>query len=131
MLGSFVLLLGLLLALALSGAPQMYDNNPATGRLSAGGCRLYQARTLRAPMTRARVCYECKQAEVAFVQPKTAHSSPGLAPSPGSWSGEPETLFQFDNFALELRKQHDGLVLQPSLTQTQPLQDRVALQIGW
>ena len=39
---------------------QMYDNNPATGRLAAGGGQLYQVHTLRAPMTRARVCYECR-----------------------------------------------------------------------
>ena len=39
---------------------QMVDNNPATGRVAAGGGRLYQLHTLRAPMTRARVCFECK-----------------------------------------------------------------------
>lgn len=40
---------------------QMFDNNPATGRLAAGAAgRLYQLHTTRTPMTRARICYECK-----------------------------------------------------------------------
>ncbi|WP_312518763.1 serine protease [Massilia sp.] len=40
---------------------QMHDNNPATGRLAAGAAgRLYQLHTTRTPMTRARICYECK-----------------------------------------------------------------------
>ncbi len=39
---------------------QMLDNNAATGRLAAGGGKLYQLHIARSPMTRARICYECR-----------------------------------------------------------------------
>jgi hypothetical protein len=39
---------------------QMLDNNPNTGRVAAGGGNLYQLHLSRTPMTRARICYECK-----------------------------------------------------------------------
>ena len=39
---------------------QMLDNNPNTGRVAAGGGKLYQLHLARTPMTRVRICYECK-----------------------------------------------------------------------
>jgi hypothetical protein len=39
---------------------QMLDNNGSTGRLAAAGGKLYQLHTARTPMTRARVCYDCR-----------------------------------------------------------------------
>jgi len=39
---------------------QMLDNNPNTGRVAAAGGKLYQLHIARTPMTRARICYECK-----------------------------------------------------------------------
>jgi hypothetical protein len=39
---------------------QMLDNNGNTGRMAAGGAQFYQLHTVRTPLTRARVCYECR-----------------------------------------------------------------------
>ena len=39
---------------------QMLDNNANTGRVAAAGGKLYQLHVARTPMTRARICYECK-----------------------------------------------------------------------
>jgi len=39
---------------------QMLDNNPKTGRVAVAGGKLYQLHTAGTPMTRARICYECK-----------------------------------------------------------------------
>jgi hypothetical protein len=38
---------------------QMLDNNGRSGRLATGG-QLYQVHLTRTPMTRARICYECR-----------------------------------------------------------------------
>jgi M6 family metalloprotease-like protein len=39
---------------------KMLDNNASTGRVAAGGGKVYQLHLARAPMTRTRICYECK-----------------------------------------------------------------------
>ena len=39
---------------------RMLDNNANTGRVAVAGGKLYQLHLARTPMTRARICYECK-----------------------------------------------------------------------